>query len=180
MTTADDPAEESWLSGPENPLGLAPGADFWLRIDGLTLTGRWVGVVDGWLHLDAFDGAVVVALASIDAMGVGAPPAAVVPAETSKGAGAKQTAKKRPAAAKSEKKAPAITPPPDPDMIRRIVGGFLDDQDDKTLAQRFGIAKREISTLRAAFECGRGNMVEDQLPALAMAWLPVLRDALSE
>ena len=65
-------------------------------------------------------------------------------------------------------------------MIRRIVGGFLDDQNDTQLAQRFGIAKRSVQALRAAFECGRGNVVEDQLGALAAAWLEPLRTALSE
>ena len=182
MAEHGEPAEQSWLSGPENPLGLTPGAEFWLRVDGLTLVGRWVGIVDGWMHVDGADGAVVVQQAAVAAMGVGTPPSNPEPARagTNQAAGPAKKRKSRSVAEPKESKAPAITPPPDPDMIRRIVSGFLDDQDDKSLAQRFGIAKREISTLRAAFECGRGNMVEDQLPALAVAWLPMLRDALSE
>ena len=42
---------------------------------------------------------------------------------------------------------PVITPAPDPDTMRRVVGGFLDDQSDTDLAQRFGRPKRGNSGL---------------------------------
>jgi hypothetical protein len=185
--------EASLFSDPENPLALLPGATVWVRLDGLTVIGQWVGMADGWLHLDAVAGPMVLRPEAIAAMGTGTPPA-VSPAEPRGGAPDADSNHQRQtkvmtsgSSKKSKKKAgtadatrPAIAPAPDPDTMRRIVGGFLDDQTDVDLAQRFGRPKREIQALRAAFECGRGNVVEDQLSNQAMAWLPALREALSE
>ena len=78
MVDVDTPSLFGALSGgndPDNPLACSPGELLWVRCDGLTLTGTWVGARDGWLHPDGAGGPLVLHQANIAAMGIGqAPP----------------------------------------------------------------------------------------------------------
>jgi hypothetical protein len=62
--------------------------------------------------------------------------------------------------------------------LQQLADGFLDAQDDVILAQRFSRAKNQIKELRQAFECARGNLVDDQISPIALTWVPRWRKAL--
>jgi hypothetical protein len=62
--------------------------------------------------------------------------------------------------------------------LQQLADAFLDGHDDVILSQRFSRAKNQIKELRQAFECARGNLVDDQVSAIALTWVPRWRKAL--
>lgn len=65
------------------------------------------------------------------------------------------------------------------DDMRQLSDGFLDGHDDAEMAARLGRSKSQVKTLRQAFECARGNMVDDQISGAAQAWVARWRDVLT-
>lgn len=62
--------------------------------------------------------------------------------------------------------------------LKLLVDAMLDGADDGRLAREFDRSRSAIRQIRAAFECARGNLVEDDIGP-AMAWVPRLRRVLS-
>ncbi len=63
--------------------------------------------------------------------------------------------------------------------LRQLADAFLDGGDDAALAGRFGRERSSISQLRRGFECARGNLVEDQIGAVARTWVERWRRVLA-
>ncbi len=63
--------------------------------------------------------------------------------------------------------------------LRQLADGYLDGGDDADLAARFGRERSQISQLRRGFECARGNLVEDQISAVARTWVERWRRVLA-
>lgn len=55
--------------------------------------------------------------------------------------------------------------------LRSLADGYLDGADDTALAERFHRTRAQIKELRQGFECARGNLVEDQISAVARTWI---------
>ena len=64
------------------------------------------------------------------------------------------------------------------DDLRLLADAMLDGADDATLAREFGRTRGAVRRLRAAFECARGNLVEDDIGP-AVAWVPRLQRVLT-
>ncbi len=64
------------------------------------------------------------------------------------------------------------------DDLKKLADAYLDGAQDAELAQRFSRAKGQIKELRQAFECARGNLVDDQISPIAATWVPRWRKAL--
>ncbi len=58
----------------------------------------------------------------------------------------------------------------DPDL-KALSEGFLDHVNDSDLAQRHHRTKGQIRDLKQAFECQRGNLVEDEISPAARLWV---------
>lgn len=63
--------------------------------------------------------------------------------------------------------------------LRQLADGYLDGHDDAVLAVRFNRSRAQIKELRQGFECARGNLVEDQISAVAQTWIERWRRVLS-
>ncbi len=63
--------------------------------------------------------------------------------------------------------------------LKVLSDGFLDGHQDAPLADRFNRTRSQIRDLRQAFECNRGNVVEDQISPAATTWIPRWRRVLS-
>jgi hypothetical protein len=61
-----------------------------------------------------------------------------------------------------------------------IAYAYLDGIEDGDLAQRFSRSRGQIKELRQAFECARGNLVEDQISPIAATWVARWRKALTQ
>lgn len=133
--------------------------------DGTRLKGT-LEMVDGeWLLVDCAGARVAIAKQQIAVLGYeGRLP--------TKGAG---SGKKAPASAA----APA-TAELDETIVRQLLDGFLDGHSIETLMQISGLGKKEVKLWHQAFECARGNLVDDQIPPAARALLPQLRSVFSQ
>jgi hypothetical protein len=63
--------------------------------------------------------------------------------------------------------------------LRALAEAFLDGLQDVELAERFNRAKGQVRELRQGFECARGNLVEDQISAVARTWVDRWRRVLT-
>jgi hypothetical protein len=64
--------------------------------------------------------------------------------------------------------------------LRALADGFLDGHEDGELAGRFNRTRGQLKELRQGFECARGNLVEDQISAVAREWVERWRRVLTE
>ena len=64
------------------------------------------------------------------------------------------------------------------ETIRAVVEGFLNDAQDGELAERHGRTRHQITILRQAWECARGNLADDQLSPAAQLWVARIRNAM--
>jgi hypothetical protein len=65
------------------------------------------------------------------------------------------------------------------DDLKQLADAFLDGEQDAELATRFNRAKAQVRELRQGFECARGNLVEDQISAVARTWVDRWRRVLT-
>jgi len=63
--------------------------------------------------------------------------------------------------------------------LKKLATGFLDGDDDATLSEAHHRARSQIRELRQAFECARGNLVEDQISPVAQTWITRWRRVLT-
>jgi hypothetical protein len=64
--------------------------------------------------------------------------------------------------------------------LKALADAYLDGIEDGDLAQRFSRSRGQIKELRQAFECARGNLVEDQISPIAATWVARWRKALTQ
>jgi len=64
--------------------------------------------------------------------------------------------------------------------LKTLADAYLDGIEDGDLAQRFNRSRGQIKELRQAFECARGNLVEDQISPIAATWVARWRKALTQ
>jgi hypothetical protein len=64
--------------------------------------------------------------------------------------------------------------------LKALADAYLDGAEDGDLAQRFNRSRGQIKELRQAFECARGNLVEDQISPIAATWVARWRKALTQ
>ena len=67
----------------------------------------------------------------------------------------------------------------DDDQLRALISGFLDGELDAVLAKQFSARRGMIASMRQAFECQRGNLVDEQLDDVAKTWVSRIREALT-
>lgn len=152
------------------PPGLRPGLRLeCILADGTVVAGGIDRVTKGWIRLLTDGGPVLIHLRHVamlkpgDAAAVGL---GLGPAEHDE-------AKPR------SRGTPAATGDWSPEQLRALADGILDGHTDAELAARLGQRRGQIATLRQAFECARGNLVDDEIPPNARAWIERLRDVLA-
>lgn len=64
--------------------------------------------------------------------------------------------------------------------LKALADAYLDHIEDGDLAQRFNRSRGQIKELRQAFECARGNLVEEQISPIAATWVARWRKALTQ
>ncbi|TVR40373.1 MAG: hypothetical protein EA402_13790 [Planctomycetota bacterium] len=70
------------------------------------------------------------------------------------------------------------SPVPDADILRRVCSGILDGIEGPELRAMSGLGAGELARLRQAFECARGNLMSEDIPPAARAWVEPIRRAL--
>lgn len=147
---------------------LTPGRTVRLRVDGEDLSGEVLVCANGWLRLRLGGDDTLVNLAQVAwILGVGdAPPAeAALPQPEAKELVARH----------------GSTAPGRPwtdEAVQAVVRGFLDDQGDAELASRHGRTRSQVTVLRQAWECARGNIADDRLSPAAQLWVERIRRAM--
>lgn len=152
---------------------LTPGRRVAIACAGTQIDGTVVACANGWLRLASADGDTLVNLAQIAWLRAGGVPAA------SSGA-TDEDELPRPAGkdivARTGSKAPGR--PWSDDAIRSVVDEFLNDRPDGEIAQVHGRTRHQITVLRQAWECARGNLADDQLSPAAQLWVERVRTAM--
>jgi hypothetical protein len=64
--------------------------------------------------------------------------------------------------------------------LKTLADAYLDGVEDGELSQRLNRARSQIRELRQAFECARGNLIEDQISPIAATWVARWRKALTQ
>jgi hypothetical protein len=123
--------------------------------DGRSVSGHLVGADGHWLGLETDDGRLLLPVAGIAAVCADQVRLGLAEKPRRKAAGA----------------APAVGRGWNDADLRQLADAFLDGEHDAQLAERFGRSRSVIKILHAAFECARGNLVEEDLPDAAKAWL---------
>lgn len=158
----------------EDPLSqLAPGRGVAVHLNnGQICRGQVSGLRGPWLHLAADSGGVLVNLtqASAIVLDAAAAPEAVIDAPRPK-----PRSKEDPIRAGSRALGRAWTDA----ELKALADAFLDGHHDGELAERFSRSRSQITDMHQAFECARGNIVEDQLRPVATTWVARWRKALT-
>ena len=144
---------------------LTPGNVVLLRlVDGTPESGLVEACAEGWLRLRNRDGMRLIQLSHV---------AVIIPGEPREDATQVDAARPKPqpqeAPRKVGPKAPG-RPWADADM-RALADGFLEQLQDGELAERHHRTRHQVTTLRHAFECARGNLNEDDLSPVAHTWV---------
>ncbi|HEX3132592.1 MAG TPA: hypothetical protein VHX44_03295 [Planctomycetota bacterium] len=159
----------------DDPLSqLIPGRSVAAHLNnGQVVRGTVTGLRGGWLSLGDGTKAVLVNLAHANALvlDTNAAPAAFV--EVTK---PKPLSKDAPIRAGGKALGRAWL---DEDL-KTLADAYLDGIEDGDLAQRFNRSRGQIKELRQAFECARGNLVEDQISPIAATWVARWRKALTQ
>lgn len=154
----------------ELPPGLRPAQTVQcILADGTVFRGPVEAARRGWIRLGTDQGPVLLNAAHIACIrGEGA-------AAASLGLGPVEDDTPKPA----KRGTAAKTDDWDEDQLRTLADGFLDGHDDGELASRLGQSRGQIKTLRQAFECARGNLVDDEIAPTARPWIGRWREVLS-
>jgi len=148
---------------------LTPGRNVRLRSDGADLNGTVVACANGWLRLSGPGGDMLVNLAQVAWVTTEGPaPEAdeeALPQPEAKEIGARPGSK-------------APGRPWTDQAVQAIVRGFLDDQGDAELAAQHGRTRAQVTVLRQAWECARGNIADDRLSPAAQLWVPRIQRAM--
>ncbi len=152
---------------------LTPGRTVHLRLDGEMVSGAVIATANGWLRLTGADGEILVNLAQVAWIRADGPGRAE-PDE--------DTARPRPSPKEVIGQTGSRTParPWSNDAVRSVVEGFLNDRQDAELAEELGRTRHQITVLRQAWECSRGNIPDDQLSPAAQTWVGRIRSAMIE
>jgi hypothetical protein len=146
---------------------LTPGRSVHLRLDGEVMSGAVIATANGWLRLDGADGEILVNLAQVAWIRVDGPS----PAKDDRPVPAPKNVVAQPGS-----RVPG-RPWPD-ETIRAVVEGFLNDAQDGELAEKHGRTRHQITILRQAWECARGNLADDQLSPAAQLWVARIRNVM--
>ncbi len=161
----------------DDPLSqLIPGRSLSAHLtNGQVVRGTITGLRGGWLSLGApsGEGAVLVNLAHASALILDTKPAPVAFVEVAK---PKPSSKDAPIRAGGKALGRAWL---DEDL-KTLADAYLDAVEDGDLALRFNRSRGQIKELRQAFECARGNLVEDQISPIAATWVARWRKALTQ
>lgn len=153
---------------------LAPGRQVVIACGGATLSGTVAACANGWLRLAAADGDTLVNLAQVAwARAPGAAPA-------DDGADGDGGALPRPASQDVVVRPGSQVPgrPWSDEAIRGVVDEFLNDRPDGEIAGVHRRTRHQITVLRQAWECARGNLADDQLSPAAQLWVERVRKAM--
>jgi hypothetical protein len=158
----------------EDPLSqLEPGRGIAVHLsNGQICRGQVGGLRGPWLHLTAESGGVLVNLTQVTAIVLDA---ASAPEAMIDIARPKPRSKDEPIRAGSKALGRAWADA----ELKALADAFLDGLQDGELAERFHRSRSQITELHQAFECARGNLVEDQLRPVARTWVARWRKALA-
>ncbi len=161
----------------DDPLSqLIPGRSITAHLNnGQVVRGIVTGMRGGWLSLGGADGgnAVLINLVHAGALVLDTKPAPAALIEVAK---PKPQSKDAPIRAGGKALGRAWL---DEDL-KALADAYLDGAEDGDLAQRFNRSRGQIKELRQAFECARGNLVEDQISPIAATWVARWRKALTQ
>jgi hypothetical protein len=154
---------------------LVPGRLVLLRLaDGTPVAGRVRAVADGWLSLGDLDGEQAINLAHVASVrGQDSTPEAT--AERDEGGLMRPRSKEAPVKVGAR----AVGRPWTEPELKGLADAFLDGHQDGELAARFNRTRSQVTELHRAFECARGNLVEDQISPAAQTWVPRWRRVLA-
>ena len=155
---------------------LNPGQVYRFRAQtGVEIVGVAQQILDGFVTISTEQGEVLLAWQHIVA--IAHPDCSLVPhAEAHEELPAKTRKKRAAAGSASGKKGKDWSS----DELKSLVGGFLDGETDADLALRFGARRGMIASMRQAFECQRGNFVEDEIDSVAKTWVGRIQEALND
>lgn len=160
----------------DDPLSLLiPGRSLSAHLtNGQVVRGTITGLRGGWVSLGGGDGGVVlVNLAHASALVLDTKPAPAPFVEVAK---PKPASKDTPIRAGGKALGRAWL---DEDL-KTLADAYLDGGEDGDLAQRLNRSRGQIKELRQAFECARGNLIEDQISPIAATWVARWRKALTQ
>ena len=161
----------------DDPLSqLIPGRSLSAHLNnGQVVRGTITGMRGGWMSLGGADGSgvVLVNLAHASALVLDTKPAPAAFVEVTK---PKPSSKDAPIRAGGKALGRAWL---DEDL-KALADAFLDSVEDGDLALRYNRSRGQIKELRQAFECARGNLVEDQISPVAATWVARWRKALTQ
>ncbi len=159
----------------DDPLSqLIPGRSLSAHLtNGQVVRGTITGLRGGWLSLGDGTKSVLVNLALASALVLDTNPA---PAPFIEVAKPKPASKDTPIRAGGKALGRAWL---DEDL-KSLADAYLDGGEDGDLAQRLNRSRGQIKELRQAFECARGNLVEDQISPIAATWVARWRKALTQ
>jgi hypothetical protein len=153
---------------------LAPDRRYRFRCrDGLEICGTVSDVVDGWCGVEDNAEPMWLQIAQIVAVTV---ESQALPAPVNAAGGKRKRTDQRASGAADGKRGRDWQP----QEVRELAEGFLDGATDSDLASHFGCPRGAINSMRQAFECARGNLVEEEIDGLARSWVDRVRSALSE
>jgi hypothetical protein len=149
---------------------LTPGRQVRVAANGAVLTGEVVSLREGWLRLHTERGEALINLeqtAWIDADGrpEEPPETGLLPVPSSKEIVSRPGSR-------------SFGRPWQDDEVRGVVDGFLDGRGDAELADETKRTRQQITVLRQAWECARGNLPEDRISPAGTAWIERLRKIL--
>lgn len=135
-----------------------------LLADGNRIEGELLDAEGDWWRIAAGDGEVLVNPAQVAAV-------------ASAGALPASSAAPRKRAAATTGGSPG-RPWADEDLTA-LADAFLDGENDKDLAARFGRTPAIVKQLRQGFEAARGNLDEDRISEIARTWIARWREVLT-
>jgi hypothetical protein len=158
----------------DDPLSqLIPGRQVTAHLaNGQVSRGMVTGMRGGWLSLGGENGTLLVNLAHAAVILLDAKAAPTAFVEVTK---PKPTSKDSPVRAGGKALGRAWL---DEDL-KALASAYLDGIDDGELSTRFNRSRGQIKELRQAFECARGNLVEEQISPVAATWVARWRKALA-
>ncbi|MEK7413197.1 MAG: hypothetical protein AAB263_07755 [Planctomycetota bacterium] len=143
---------------------LVSGRQVRVRSGGDEITGTIVHTANGWMRMTASNGDVLVNLATVTWIHALGP------------APERDEANKPEAHEIGDRQGSRVPGRPWSEAsVKTIIDGFLSDQQDSDLAETHGRTRHQITVLRHAWECARGNMTEDRISPAAQEWVPRIR-----
>jgi hypothetical protein len=148
---------------------LHPGTPIRLVCAGQELSGTVITSGNGWLRLAEGDGECLVNLAQVAWIRARGRPAPAplrsdgLPVPEAKEIVSKPGGGKVPGRPWSD------------ETVRAVVEEFLNDRPDGEIAEVHGRTRHQVTVLRQAWECARGNLPEDRISPAARLWVERVR-----